>query len=179
MRKLFKDTNSPILEWIIALILAAVISIAIRKLYFEPFSIVGWSMAPTLKYDDHVAGFKNNISADTIKKGEIIVFVAPNHERRTLIKRVIATGGDTVEIIKGSVFVNGQKLDEPYILQEEAFLYANYPKTRVPYNTVFALGDNRNNSYDSRLPSIGMVPIKDIEAKVTFCYWPPYRIGSL
>lgn len=100
-------------------------------------------------------------------RGDIIVFYPPNLEEEPYIKRVIGLPGEEVHVENGVVYINGKDLDEPYIKASP-----NYNGTwHVPDHSLFVLGDNRNNSFDSH--SWGMVPYSDIIGKAEFVYWPP------
>ncbi|HPC37888.1 MAG TPA: signal peptidase I [Exilispira sp.] len=112
-----------------------------------------------------------------IKRQSIVIFKFPLNEKEYYVKRVIGLPGDTVEIIGKDVFVNGQKLDEPYtqhisepIYEENPSLVRqNFGPIVVPKNCYFVLGDNRDNSYDSRV--WGFVPKKNIFAMPLIIYW--------
>ena len=110
---------------------------------------------------------------------DIIIITQPNYLDHILVKRVIATEGQTVNIdpIKHKVFIDGKELDEPYIY-EPIKMAGNieYPVT-VPKNKVFAMGDNRNNSLDSRNIEIGMIDTKYIKGNVIFRVFPFNRFG--
>jgi signal peptidase I len=101
------------------------------------------------------------------RRGDIVVFKFPNQPNRDFIKRIIGEPGDTVEVKDGLVFVNGGVLDEKYIIDKPAYTYG--PEI-VPEGQYFVLGDNRNNSYDSR--SWGFVPEEDIVGRAWISYLP-------
>lgn len=109
------------------------------------------------------------------KPGDIIVFRYPANPREDFIKRVIGVGGDTIGIVDGKVIVNDQPLKEPYLTEPT---YGNHT-VEVPPGKIFVLGDNRNNSRDSRYPDVGMLSRKDIIGKASFIYWPPHDLGWL
>ncbi len=100
-------------------------------------------------------------------QGDVIVFRAPQDVSRDFVKRVIGTPGDTVEIIDGDVFVNGEALDEPYVTNKDSFTMA--PR-KVPEGAFFVLGDNRRASDDSR--KWGFVPQENIIGMAWVTYWP-------
>ncbi|WP_315436554.1 signal peptidase I, partial [uncultured Selenomonas sp.] len=97
------------------------------------------------------------------------VFQYPRDPSRDFIKRVIATPGDTIEIREGRVLVNDQLLTEDYILEKTR---SEYPKTTVPEGRIFVMGDNRNNSEDSRFADVGFVPYDLIKGKAILVFWP-------
>jgi signal peptidase I len=107
-------------------------------------------------------------------RGDVIVFRYPQDPSRDFIKRVIGLPGDIVEIVDGTVYVDGVALDEPYI---NGVSHSNYDKTVVPAGDYFVLGDNRNNSSDSR--SWGFVPEQNIIGQAMFTYWPLSELGGV
>jgi len=105
------------------------------------------------------------------------------NEPRAIIKRVIATGGQTVDIdyYTGTVYVDGQPLDEPYILEEMFLPYASTMQQthwEIPEGSVFVMGDNRNNSTDSRDERLGAVDTDYILGKAALVLWPLSRFGA-
>ena len=91
-----------------------------------------------------------------------------------MIKRVVAVAGDTVEVRERRLFVNGQPMTEPYTNEPPAY---TLEKLTVPPDSVFVLGDNRNQSFDSHY--WGFLPVKNIIGHATFTYWPPNRVGAV
>jgi signal peptidase I len=106
------------------------------------------------------------------RRGDVVVFRFPNQLERDFIKRIIGEPGDEVQVKDGLVFVNGGALDEKYILERPNY---NFGPEIVPDNQYFVLGDNRNNSYDSR--SWGFVPEEDIVGRAWVSYWPFSNFG--
>ncbi len=144
--------------------------------------VVGVSMTPTLLEGDHVALLSNFFYHD-IKNGDIVVLRVPSYdEDQAIVKRVIATEGQTVDIDfdAGTVTVDGVTLDEPYINEPMTwpsyYMTWEYPIT-VPEGCIFVMGDNRNHSTDSRDPSIGMVDTRYVLGKVIATVWPLNQIG--
>ena len=99
----------------------------------------------------------------------MLVFQYPRDPSRDFIKRVIAVPGDTIEIREGRVLVNDQLLTEDYILEKTR---SEYPKATVPEGHIFVMGDNRNNSEDSRFADVGFVPYDLIKGKAMLVFWP-------
>lgn len=129
----------------------------------------GVSMIPTLQ--DKSIVMMRRIGAHKPSRGDIIVFKADSfNEGEILIKRVIALGGDTIDIdyIEGNVFINGEKLDEPYVAETMRNGYGIETPFTVPDGHVFVMGDNRNYSVDSRFLTIGCIPYEDIIGIVLF-----------
>jgi signal peptidase I len=145
--------------------------------FFFPISIVdGESMLPTLRHKDRLilSSFMYNP-----KIGDIVVVTKPNYRGHKIIKRIIAMEGQTVDInpILGKVFVDGKEVNEPFINEPtQTIENIQFPLT-VPANSVFVMGDNRNNSMDSRFSAIGTVDKKYLTGKVIFRIFPLDRLG--
>ena len=110
------------------------------------------------------------------ERGDVLVFRYPRDPSRDFIKRVIAVAGDTIEIKDGRVFLNGQLQNEPYILEKTR---SSYSLATVPEGTVFVMGDNRNNSEDSRFKDVGFVPFDLIKGKAVMVFWPLDQMKTL
>lgn len=166
-----------IYEWILSIVTALVMCILLFIFILHPVDVDGDSMNYTLLDGDKM------LVADifyTPKQGDIVVFRKDEYKSEALVKRVIATEGQTVEIDfdKGIVYVDGEALDEPYIA-DYTHLTLDYSGIQtVPEGCVFVMGDNRNKSTDSRKAEIGMVDTRLILGKVVFVMFPLDRIGS-
>lgn len=156
-------------DWIISIVVAVVLAFIIRQFVVELYIVDGPSMRPTLQSQERLVVNKFIYQFREPQKGEILVFQYPRDPSRDFIKRVIATAGDTVEIKDGRVFVNDQLLHEDYILEKTK---SEYPKSTIPKGTIFVMGDNRNNSEDSRFADVGFVPLDLIKGKAMMVFWP-------
>jgi len=149
----------------VLLVVFAISAIA-ATLIFSVLQISGTSMHPTLAENDIVVA----LNMSDYKRGDIIAFYYNN---RMLVKRVIATAGEWVEIdINGNVYVNKKLIDEPYIIEKhkgESDLIYPY---QVPEGSYFVLGDERENALDSRNSLIGCVSKDDVVGKILFRVWP-------
>ena len=163
-------------DWVISIIAAVVMALLIRTFIVELYIVDGPSMKPTLQHEERLVVNKFIYRLRNPEKGEILIFRYPRDPSRDFIKRVIATGGDTIEIKEGRVYVNDQLLKEDYILEKTR---TEYPKVTIPEGTVFVMGDNRNNSDDSRFADVGFVPIDLIKGKAVVVFWPLDNIQSL
>jgi len=127
----------------------------------------GFSMQPTLEDGEFVLVSKLNYRFGDVERGDIVVFHFPMDPEQELIKRVIGLPGDTINVQNGTVLVNGQALNEPYIAAAPAYS----GEWTVPEGHLFVLGDNRNDSSDSH--SWGYLPFEKVVGKALVIYWPP------
>jgi signal peptidase I len=133
----------------------------------------GYSMEPTLHTGEFVIVNRLAYQFGSPKIGDVIVFHYPRDPQQEYIKRIIGLGGDTVRVEGGNVYVDGQRLNEPYIAAPPA-----YQNTwQVPKDSLFVLGDNRNNSSDSH--NWGFVPMNYVVGKAIAVYWPPEDWGLI
>nr|WP_229757675.1 signal peptidase I [Paenibacillus marchantiophytorum] len=181
-----KSTKNETWEWIKALVIAGVLVIIIRWFLFSPFIVDGDSMRPNFSTGERLIVNKIVYDIRSPKRGEVIVFHAP--EGKDYIKRVIGLPGETVKVTGDKVFINGQEIDQPFI--KEAIEQANkdghpyntlsdYPETKIPDNEIFAMGDNRPNSKDSRAKSVGFVPYDKIVGRAEVIFWPVSKISFI
>ena len=140
----------------------------------QPVKVEGTSMQPHLVDQERIFVNRFIYHFTDIQRGDIVVFWYPRDRSKSYIKRVLATPGDEVEIRRGNVYVNGARLEEPY-LEREYRSFDSYPKLIVPPDQFFVLGDHRNSSNDSR--NWGFVEQQLIYGKAIFSYWPVSRVG--
>jgi signal peptidase I len=182
-----KDKKRLIKEYAEAIITALLLALIIRAYIIQAFKIPSGSMIPTLLIGDHILvtkfiyGTKIPFSDKSIlvfkqpEKGDIIVFKYPEDPKKDFIKRVVATGGDTLEERNKIIYVNGKEVTEPYAYHGDSFVRPrgdprdNFGPLIVPENKVFVMGDNRDQSFDSRY--WGFVDIKAIKGKALIIYW--------
>lgn len=172
------------LSLLIMIAVVALITIGLRLFIFVPYEIPSGSMEDTIMTGDMVFSEKVSYYTREPAYGDIVTFADPEVAGRTLIKRVIATGGQTVEMIDGTVWVDGVPLDEPYTLGKPSLPFEKtaidvsiiYPYT-VPEGYVWVMGDNRTASQDSRY--FGAVKASSITGRAAFVYWPVSDIGPL
>lgn len=163
-------------DWCISILVAVALTMIIRTFIVELYLVEGPSMRPTLQSGERLAVNKFIYRFRAPERGEILVFRYPRDPSRDFIKRVIAVPGDTIEIKDGRVFVNGQLMNEPYILSKTR---GNYPIATVPEEHIFVMGDNRNNSEDSRFADVGFVPFDLLKGKAMIVFYPFDRFRSL
>lgn len=165
--------RASIVETLDACIFAAVLSLVIITFVVQAFYIPSGSMEPTLMVDDRILVAKFLYRFEPVRRGDVIVFRFPLNPSRDFVKRVIGLPGQRVQLKEGVVYVDGARISEKaYTIHPD---FGNYGPIVVPSNEYFVLGDNRNNSEDSRF--FGYVPRANIIGRAVFIYWPPDRIG--
>ncbi len=157
-------------------VIALALALLIRAFVVESFVVQGESMEPTLQNGEHLLVNKAIYDFESPKPGQIIVFRPPLPTNKDFIKRVIAVGGQRVAMTNGIIYINGVAQNESYLPASYRGV-ANYPPTLVPQGEIFVLGDNRNNSEDSRY--FGFVPLKNIRGQAIIIWWPPQEIGAV
>lgn len=164
------------MEWVVIIAVAFVLSLVIRNFVIDTRIVPTGSMLPTIQLQDRLIVDRIFYKFDTFKRGDILVFEAPESamEDLDLVKRLIGLPGEKVEIKNGKVFINDRPLYEPYIRETPDYEYG--PVT-VPPNSYFMLGDNRRESKDSHI--WGFLPEDKILGRVLVRYWPLDKIGRL
>lgn len=157
-------------ELVETILVALVLALLVRAFVVESFRVVGDSMEPTLHDGERLFVNKLVYRFRPPRPGEIVVFRYPLNPSRDYIKRVIAVGGQTVEIRDGRVYVDGSFLEEPYVQARD---HATLPPVRLRPDEVYVLGDNRRNSQDSRV--FGPFGVTYVKGEAVFLYWPPAR----
>lgn len=158
-------------EWFKSILMAVILALVIRAFLVEVFLVQGQSMVPTLHDRERLVISKVQYYFRPPLPGEIVVFRAT--DERDFIKRVIAVPGDEVRVEPWGVYVNGEQIAEPYILENAR---ESYGPVVIPDGAIFVMGDNRNNSMDSRHPSVGFVSFEQLKGKAMVVFWPPENI---
>lgn len=162
--------------WALSLLTAVIAALLIRAFIIETVLVEGSSMLPTLHNNERVIMYKTGYLLGSPKRGDIIVFRTPKDPRISYIKRLIGLPGDRVRITDGIVYVNDIPLSEKYILEPAT---QDYDEQEIPEGMFFVLGDNRNNSLDSRYSDVGFVPRENIKGKAVLRIWPLYKISII
>ncbi|MBU0881087.1 MAG: signal peptidase I [Candidatus Omnitrophica bacterium] len=184
--------KSQVREWAESIVIAFAIAIVIQTFLIQAFKIPSGSMIPTFNIGDRIFVNKFLYSARVPfvnwrlpildikepKRGDIIVFVSPEDPKKDFVTRLIAFGGEIVEIKDGKILINGripEELSSKDVYYYNAGDYGREDKViKVPPDSYFALGDNSANSRDSRY--WGFIPKKNLVGKAVLIYWPLYRI---
>lgn len=199
----YQDTKvnyiKEIFQWVEAFLFAILIALLIRGFVLEPVYVDGPSMEPTLYTGQRLVVYKTGYYFAPPQRGDIVVLqyqegitrfipflenlplfkkALPSIREVDYIKRVIAVPDDTLEIRDGYVYVNGEKIDEPYIREQGATLGWDIQKPMIiPKNNVFVMGDNRQESRDSR--QIGLIEFNRIKGKAVLRIWPLKEFGGM
>jgi signal peptidase I len=183
-----KSAKRILWEYVQAIVTALILALIIRTFIVQAFKIPSGSMKPTLQVGDHIlvnkfiygvrVPFKGKkvLVWSTPSRGDIIVFKYPKDPSRDFIKRVIGVGGDTISEKDKVLYVNGKRADEPYAKHVESDIKPggfeprdNFGPIVVPQGKYFVMGDNRDQSYDSRY--WGFVDLDEIKGKALIIYW--------
>lgn len=181
-------TKSKLREYIEAILMAIVIAFFIRTFVIQAYKIPSGSMKPTLLIGDHILVSKFNygvriplvrstlIPIGTPKRGDIVVFIYPEDRSKDFIKRLVGLPGDTIEVRNKNILLNGLPWDDAHgvhvddrIIPRAVQPRDNFGPVTVPEGSLFVMGDNRDESYDSRF--WGFVPMKDVLGKALIIYW--------
>jgi signal peptidase I len=182
------NPKSKLREYVEAILLAIVIAFFIRTFVIQAYKIPSGSMKPTLLIGDHILVSKFNygiklpfirstlIPVGSPKRGDILVFIYPEDRSKDFIKRLVGVPGDTVEIRDKQILLNGQPWKETHGVHSDSLIIPgavqprdNFGPVKVPEGSLFVMGDNRDESYDSRF--WGFVDMKDVLGKALIIYW--------
>jgi len=183
-----KPQKSVVREYVEAIIIAILLALFIRSFIVQAFKIPSGSMLPTLQIGDHllvnkfIYGVKIPMTGNVLipwkspERDDVVVFRFPKDRSIDYIKRVVGIAGDIVEVKDKQLFLNGEPITNPHAHFTESTVMAagtgprdNMGPVKVPEGTLFVMGDNRDNSYDSRF--WGFVPLKDVLGKAFILYW--------
>ncbi len=163
------DTRQEIKEWALTILTAIVLVIIIRTFLLDSRIVPSASMVPTIEIGDRLFVEKVTHRFSGIERGDVVVFVPPaaSNLEDDLIKRVVGLPGDTLEMKDGTLYVNSEPVEEPYIAEPIQY---EFPALEVPEGKMFVLGDNRNRSFDSH--EWGFADIESVKGKALITYWP-------
>lgn len=153
---------------------AVLIALMIHLFLAQATRVEGYSMEPTLHGQERLVIEKLSFHFHPPERGDIVVLRVPEYGKEMLIKRVIGLPGDTIAVQNGQVILNGEPLAEDYINEPPR---GTYGPTVVPPDSVFVMGDNRNNSNDSR--AFGPIPYENIVGRAWIRYWPLQEVDMM
>ena len=198
-----KSASGSIIEFVTIVAVALGLALGIQAFIVKPYRIPSGSMEPTLDIGQRVFVDRVSNHFTSFHRGDVVVFKppkgadlevqcgdpnkppdepcpkpTPQQSDTNFIKRIIGLPGDRLKVIRGYAYINGRKLNEPYIRPDPSCPICNEPRAiTIPPGHFFMMGDNRGESDDSR--DWGPVPKGWIIGKAFFTYWPPHRIGTL
>ncbi len=158
-----------------AVVIAVILATVIRVFLFQFFVIPTGSMEPTLTEGDMIVVNKIVFRFAKPQRGDVTVFKYPVDPKRVFVKRLIGLPGEVVQIKESTLYINGRVVEQPYL--PKGLRYQDFGPVRVSNGSYFMMGDNRNNSQDSRF--WGTLPRENIIGKAIFIYWPISRIRVL
>lgn len=166
------------LDFLLYLVLFVMIVFALRTVVIDPVRVDGHSMLDTLNDGEVMLVDRTAYLFRTPARGDIVICYYPDEYYKeqnlayaTRVKRVIAVGGDTIETRDGEVYINGERIDEPYLTPDR--IGGQYIRVQtVPEGCVYVLGDNRSVSRDSRYETVGPIPLNRVVGKVRFVIFP-------
>ncbi len=164
-----------VVEVVIIVAAAFVLALLIQQFVVKPYVIPSESMEPTLQRGDRVLANRFIYRFRDPERGEVVVFVPPVQSNEPFIKRVVAVGGDRVAVVDGRLYLNGEPQVEPYV--KDQTILGDFREATVPAGSYFVMGDNRNNSGDSRV--FGVIEKTAILGQAFFVYWPLGRVGGI
>ncbi len=163
-----KKMEKEVAEWVFSIIIAVALALLIHNFVFQIVRVDGPSMEPTLYTDERMAVTIFSYYFNSPQRGDVVVTKYPE-DKRNFVKRVIGLPGETLKIENGKVYIDGVELDEPYI--NEA-IFNDYGDITIAEGKYMVMGDNRNNSRDSRFINVGPLDEELIVGKAQYVVWP-------
>jgi signal peptidase I len=155
----------------------AIDGVLFREKGIKEYKMPSGSMEPTIEVGDRFVVALGYYPKNKMKRGDIIIFVSPDEDSKIFVKRIAGLPGDVVEIRNKILFINGDSCSEPYVCHLDPYVLTsdmqprdNFGPDTIPENKVFVLGDNRDNSRDSRF--FGNIDVRAVRGKALYLYWP-------
>lgn len=169
------DVKKEVLDWVLVILIAAALALFLNTVIVVNARIPTASMETTVMIGDRLYGYRLAYLNKDPERGDIVIFKYPDNEKELFIKRVIGLPGEKVEIIDGKVYINDSEtpLEEPYVNGVPVGTFGPY---EVPADSYFMMGDNRNNSADSRFWRNSYVHKSKILGKAWFRYYPNFKL---
>ncbi|MCL1965065.1 MAG: signal peptidase I [Firmicutes bacterium] len=164
-----KSLSREILEWVMVVVVALAAAFLIRTFIFEPVRVDGNSMLETLQNNEYMITTKYQYLFNDPQRFDVVICHYPDRGGTNFVKRIVGVPGDTVAVHDGTLYINGESIEEAYIVHKPNY---NYPEEVVKAGHYFVLGDNRSNSNDSHAPGVGQLSRGQIIGKVRLVAWP-------
>ena len=172
-----KSVKQEIFEWVMVFVVAAALAFVVRTFIFEPVRVDGSSMLNTLTDGDFMIATKYDYLMGDPERFDVVICDYPNtNDGKYRVKRVIGLPGDTVELVAGELYINGEHLEQQFDMTDNAAYFGPYT---VPEGHYFVMGDNRNNSKDSRSAMVGALPRSMIRGHVRLVVFPFGHAGAV
>lgn len=171
-----KSIGREILEWVLVIVVAVGAALLIRTFIFEPVRVDGSSMLNTLHDKEYMIVTKYQYLFNDPDRYDVVICHYPNRGNTNFVKRIVGIPGDTVAVMDGTLYVNGEAVDEPYIDYRPNYAMQ---EVTVEEGHYFVLGDNRSNSNDSHAPGVGQLERGQIVGKVRLVVWPLSSIRTI
>ncbi len=177
-----KSLKREIIGWVVTIVAAVLVALLVRSFVFIMVQVDGSSMLDTLHNENRLFVWRAGYLFDDPRRGDVVICHYPDNEGNydenvNYVKRVIGLPGDTVSIEAGDVYINGQKLDEPYVSLNRKSVKEYRDPVTLGEDEYFVMGDNRNNSRDSRY--VGAIKRDQIVGKAIWKLYPFDQIGSV
>jgi signal peptidase I len=161
-------------EWIVSIAVALIAVFLIRSFLFTVIRVDGSSMKETLHDGERLIVTVLDVKLKGVARGDVVICHFPDRTgflgfKENFVKRVVGVGGDKILMINGETYINGERVDEPFITYPSPAINGAW---EVPEGYVFVCGANRAGSHDSRSSDVGFIPAEDIVGKVRFVMWP-------
>jgi len=175
-RKIIKE----IISWLLFIAIAWVLSLVVRHVIIVNAIVPSGSMRPTVEENTRLIAFRLSYTFSEPQRNHVVVAVSPNDGVTLYLKRIVGLPGETIEVINGYIFINGasEPLVEDFIL-ETPHPRNDVPLTLIPEGMFFVMGDNRNDSSDSRNWRDPFLPRENVVGRAIFTYFPFSRIGLI
>ncbi|MFZ5943756.1 MAG: signal peptidase I [Bacillota bacterium] len=162
-------------EIVESIVIAVILALLIRTFLFQFFWIPSRSMEPTLLINDRIVVTRFSYWFSEPQRGQVVVFKYPLEPKKDYVKRLIGLPGEKIQIIDSKLYINDILVEEPYLI--EGLKIGDFGPMEIPEKKYFMMGDNRNNSSDSRV--WGFVDEELLIGKAQYIYWPLDRMGRI
>ena len=168
--KVKKSIKREIFEWVMVFVVAAAMAFVVRTFIFEPVRVDGASMMYTLEDGEYMIATKYDYLFSDPERFDVVICNYPNTtDGMYRVKRVVGMPGETLELIAGELYINGEHIEQNFEMTENAAYYGPFT---VPEDHYFVIGDNRNNSKDSRYIMVGPLKRSEIKGHVRAVVFP-------
>jgi len=166
------DLKNSAKEWFKDFVKALIFFFILQTYFIQGFVIEGACMEPALHSREKIMVNKAVYRLHEPRIGDVVVFSFPLDPQKDFIKRVVGLPEDILEVRDGYLYRNGEKVQESFVKE---YVFGTYGPIRIPQGKICVMGDNRNNSHDSR--SWGLLSLAQVKGRAEFKFWPPWALG--